>query len=98
MDLTEQRQFPARMAMLAETAAFVETFCARRGVGQDAALRLVLIVEELFTNTVTHGLGESAHGIRLTRDDDHVEVCRDRAPPYGDERLPVNAGVAGCTG
>ena len=43
------------MAMLAETTAFVETFCARAGVAHDDALRVTLIVEELFTNTVAHG-------------------------------------------
>lgn len=45
------------MTMLAETAAFVEAFCARHGIGRDDGLRLVLIVEELFTNTVVHGYG-----------------------------------------
>ena len=86
MDLNEQRHFPARMAMLAETAAFVESFCEYHGVGRDDALRITLIVEELFTNTLAHGFkGESDTliGVGLVRGADHVEVrFEDRAPPH----------------
>ena len=86
MDPSEQRDFPARMAMLAQTAAFVETFCAAHDVGHDIALRITLIVEELFTNVVVHGFkgeSDSPIGIGLTRGADHVEVrFEDRAPPH----------------
>jgi anti-sigma regulatory factor (Ser/Thr protein kinase) len=54
--MTEARRtFPARLSILPETAAFVEDCCARHGVAHDDALRLVLIVEELVTNTIIHG-------------------------------------------
>ena len=101
MDLTEQRHFPARMAMLAETAAFVESFCGRHGLSRDAALRITLIVEELFTNTIAHGFkGESDTliGIGLARGDDHVEVrFEDRAPPYDPmERLRSSPASLGA--
>jgi anti-sigma regulatory factor (Ser/Thr protein kinase) len=83
---TEQRTFHARMAMLAETAAFVEDFCARGAVGRDDALRLTLIVEELFTNTVTHGHGGDCDAlvvVALTRSGGHVELrYEDAAPAY----------------
>jgi len=86
MDLNEQRHFPARMAMLAETAAFVESFCQHHGVGRDDALRITLIVEELFTNTIEHGFkGESDTliGIGLVRGNDHIEVrFEDCAPAH----------------
>jgi len=36
---------------------FVEAFCTERGVVGGDVLRLVLVVEELFTNTVMHGYG-----------------------------------------
>jgi anti-sigma regulatory factor (Ser/Thr protein kinase) len=49
------RTFPARLAIVPETAAFVEGFCAGHGMGRDDALRLVLIVEELVSNTIMHG-------------------------------------------
>ena len=42
---------------LAEAIAFVEAFCADRGVAASDGLRLSLVVEELFTNTVVHGHG-----------------------------------------
>lgn len=45
------------MAMLDETRRFVAEFGTRHGLADDDVLRLQLIVEELFTNTVTHGYG-----------------------------------------
>jgi len=86
MDPGDQRDFPARMAMLAETAAFVESFCERHGVSRDDALRITLIVEELFTNTIAHGFSgdsDTLIGIGLTRGGAHVEVSyEDRAPAH----------------
>jgi anti-sigma regulatory factor (Ser/Thr protein kinase) len=93
---TEHRVFPARMTMLAETAAFVEAFCARHGIGRDDGLRLTLIVEELFTNTVAHGhkgdsdapigiaLAKRAGDVELFYEDNapaHDPLARLRAPP-----------------
>ena len=86
MDPTEQRTFPARMAMLAQTAAFVETFCAAQGVSPEDALRAVLVVEELFTNTVAHGhRGDSDAEVTLalTRMPDALALrYEDAAPPF----------------
>lgn len=45
------------MDRLPLAAAFVEAFCDGQGVARPDALRLTLIVEELFTNTVVHGHG-----------------------------------------
>ena len=56
----EVRQFPARLGILPETAAFVEAFCMARGIGRDDTLRLALIVEELVTNSVMHGYREES--------------------------------------
>jgi serine/threonine-protein kinase RsbW len=53
----ERRAFAARLTALPATAAFVDAFCAGNGLGSDDALRLTLIVEELFTNSVVHGYG-----------------------------------------
>ena len=52
------RTFPARLAILPETAAFVEGFCADHGMSRGDTLRLVLIVEELVSNTIAHGYGD----------------------------------------
>ena len=98
---SDQRDFPARMAMLAETAAFVEAFCERHGVARDDALRITLIVEELFTNTISHGFNgdsDTLIGIRLTRGDAHIEVCyEDRAPEHDPiERLRSSPASLGA--
>lgn len=37
--------------------AFVEDFCRSHGIARNDVLRLTLITEELFTNTVEHGVG-----------------------------------------
>ena len=42
---------------MAEIRSFVEGACTMAGVGPEDCLKLLLIVEELFTNTVTHGYG-----------------------------------------
>jgi len=53
-------RFPARMDSLAEIRSFVEAACTTAGVGREDCLKLLLIVEELFTNTVTHGYREES--------------------------------------
>ena len=100
------------MTMLAETAAFVEGFCGRYGVERDDQLRLTLIVEELFTNTVVHGHGggaDAAIQIELSRDDGDVNVFyEDSAPAFdvlammataaADVEAPIDARDVGGLG
>jgi serine/threonine-protein kinase RsbW len=80
------RVFPARLDALAEVTAFVEDACGAGGVPRGTVLRLLLVVEELFTNTVRHGHGgDSGAPVRLAVDarDGEVHVCyEDTAPPY----------------
>jgi serine/threonine-protein kinase RsbW len=57
MTRSEQLSFEARMDSLPLAAGFVEAFCELQGVASPDALRLSLIVEELFTNTIVHGHG-----------------------------------------
>ncbi len=86
------------MEVLPSTAAFVAAFCGRSGIGTADTLRLTLVVEELFTNIVTHGYGEEGAGmvrLRLAFDGGDVTlVCRDEAPPYDPRpalrRLPAD--------
>jgi serine/threonine-protein kinase RsbW len=77
---------PARMDSLAEATAFVEAFCADRGVAQNDTLRLALVVEELFTNTVMHGHGGGSDApvrIALRADPLRIELSyEDSAPPF----------------
>ena len=76
----------ARMASLPRATAFIEAFCANHAVGPQDALRLLLLVEELFTNTVMHGHGGgSAAPVRLElrADPDRVFVTyADTAPAF----------------
>ena len=44
--------FPARLAELARVKSFLEQFCTDEGVARDRGLRLNVVLEELFVNTV----------------------------------------------
>jgi len=92
------RTFAARFDALVETAAFVATFCRRHGVDSQDALRVTLVVEELFLNIVMHGYGGEGEGtVRLAlvlEESDLMVVCEDRAPAYDPrpafERVPAD--------
>jgi len=79
-------QFLSRLDQLRPVQAFLERFCADFGLPRQECLRLNLVLEELFTNTVKHG----HHGdcdapvwIGLTRGDSGVQVVyEDKAPPF----------------
>ena len=83
---SEQAEFPARLAALPDTAVFAQTFCERNGIGRDDALRLTLVIEELFTNTVRHGYRDENDApirISLALADGRVTLLyEDSAPRY----------------
>lgn len=66
--------------------AFARVFCDRNGIDRSTALRLRLVIEELFTNTVRHGhRGDSDAPVRIALAivDDHVTMeYEDSGPPY----------------
>ena len=76
----------AAMARLPEAWSFVEQFCAQHGIDPRDALRLNLLVEELFTNTVVHGHGgDSDSPVRMELRADPTQltlVFADREPPF----------------
>jgi anti-sigma regulatory factor (Ser/Thr protein kinase) len=78
--------FPARAAELRRIGTFLNDFCTRQGVGREHCLRLNLVVEELFTNTVRHGhRGDSDAPVWLSVDAQPSEVhivYEDTAPPF----------------
>ena len=86
MAIADACAFPARMESLAEATGFVEAFCGDRGVEPGDRLRLRLVVEELFTNTVIHGhAGGSDAPVRMSlrADPQRVELSyEDSAPPF----------------
>jgi serine/threonine-protein kinase RsbW len=79
-------QFLARLDQLRPLQAFLEAFCANSGLARQECLRLNLVLEELFTNTVKHGHRGDCDApvwIGLTRADGAVHIVyEDRAPPF----------------
>lgn len=75
------RTFPARLRAFEQVKALIDEFGEAAGLGSEDRHKLTLIVEELFTNTVTHGhrgdsnapvqvtLENNAGGVRLTYED-----------------------------
>ena len=47
--------FPSRLAELRPLSAFLTDFCDQAGIERERCLRLHLVVEELFINTIRHG-------------------------------------------
>ena len=52
---TRSGMFVSRLGDLKKARAFLESFCEEAGIEKPAGLRLNLVVEELFLNTVKHG-------------------------------------------
>jgi len=78
--------FPARLDALGAVCALLERFCAAGGVAHDDRLRLNLVLEELFMNTVRHGHGEDSDapvwvGLEAAPGQVALEI-EDTAPPY----------------
>jgi anti-sigma regulatory factor (Ser/Thr protein kinase) len=60
------RIFPARRDALPQVEAFLAEVCAGASLNREMCLRVTLLVEELFTNTVVHGHGaDSEAPVRL---------------------------------
>ena len=67
--VTHVEVFPARMSAVPAVTAFTTRACLAAGLARDACLRLTLLVEELFTNTVVHGHGQDSEApVRLVFD------------------------------
>lgn len=104
-DGAEVHRFRARMDDLGAACDAVAAFCARQGVAHDDMLRLTLLVEELFTNTVDHGHGgdsDAAVQLALAAEPTRLHLhYQDEAPPFNplqppDAPPPVLDGDAGA--
>src|SRR5262249_25164455 len=65
------------LSELAALAAFVERFAAAESLPAEVAFQLNLVLEELVTNTVSHGQAAGAGGsirVRLERNGDVIEA------------------------
>lgn len=69
---TERRAFLARQRMLHDALGFVAAFAAQQGLSERDLLRLQLVVEELFTNSIMHGYGKEC--------DEPIEIALGAAP------------------
>jgi len=75
------RTFPAQLRAFEQVKALIDEFAEATGLGREDRHKLTLIVEELFTNTVTHGhrgdsnapvqiwLEQTTAGVQLTYED-----------------------------
>ncbi len=93
MENTRSAMFAARLAELRLVQAFLERFCADHAVARPDCLRLNLVIEELFTNSVNHGHrgdSDAPVWISLAREPGAVGlVYEDTAPPFNPyARLP----------
>ena len=78
--------FPARVSELRRIGTFLKDFCTRQGIAHEHCLRINLVVEELFTNTVRHGhRGDSDAPVWISVDTAPKAVhvtYEDTAPPF----------------
>lgn len=79
-------QFLARLDQLRPLQLFLEGFCTESRLPRAAYLRLNLVLEELFTNTVRHGHRGDCDApvwIAVSRSGDTLSVLyEDKAPPF----------------
>lgn len=91
---TRSAMFPARLGELRHLTAFLEAFCTAQAVERSRCLRLNVVLEELFVNSVQHGYrGDCDAPIWITLDA-HPEAVQityeDTAPPFNPfARLPA---------
>jgi serine/threonine-protein kinase RsbW len=98
--------FRGRIPGFAEVRTWAEAFAMGLGADRPAALRLVLVLEELFTNTVVHGYPAGADGpiwVTLAGGAGVIEVTYEDAgrpfDPVAERPGPrVDGGVAGGLG
>ena len=94
------RVFPARLAVFQRVATFIAEVCCAAGFEHSDCLRLTLVVEELFSNTVRHGhRGDSDEPVSLTFTIETGRIAltyEDTSPPF--DLLAAVEAVEGVTG
>jgi serine/threonine-protein kinase RsbW len=80
------RTFPAQLRAFEQVKALIDEFAVTTELGREDRHKLTLIVEELFTNTVTHGhRGDSDAPVQISLEDagEGVQLTyEDSAPPF----------------
>jgi anti-sigma regulatory factor (Ser/Thr protein kinase) len=94
--------FLARLAELKRVGSFLEGFCAEVRLPRERCLRLNLVLEELFINSVNHGYrGDCEAPIWVTVDAQPQAVqltYEDTAPPFNPFAYRVQMGKIGGLG
>jgi anti-sigma regulatory factor (Ser/Thr protein kinase) len=110
MGQPKTQEFAAHMGALRELRRFIEAVCREAAIARNDTLRIALVAEELFTNSVKHGYGgDSTMHVWLTlqpEDDACRLVYEDAAPPYDpfadpaapDLEAPVDTRAVGGLG
>jgi anti-sigma regulatory factor (Ser/Thr protein kinase) len=77
---------PARLDAFSRLGSFLEEVAGAAGLSPEAGLRLRLVVEELFTNTVVHGHGGDCDApvtVSAEPGNGRIDVVyEDSAPPF----------------
>lgn len=86
--------FYARLSELRRVSAFLEGYCTSAGLAREHCLKINIILEELFINTVRHGhRGECEAPVWVTLEagEKSLQVTyEDTAPPFNPyARLPL---------
>lgn len=93
--LSRTAMFPARLDRLRALREFLDRFCAEADLGRDHCLRLNLVLEELFTNTVRHGHGGDSDApvwVSLGAAGEALDITyEDAAPPFNPWGGPPSA-------
>jgi len=94
--------FLARLPELKRIGSFIEGFCAEIGLARERGLRLNLVLEELFINSVNHGYrGDCDAPIWVTLHPQPAAVqitYEDTAPPFNPFAYRVQMGKVGGLG
>jgi len=82
----QSAMFPARLSQLRSLTGFLEAFCRAQAIERNRCLRLNLVLEELFVNSIQHGYrGDCDAPIWITLDarPEAVQITfEDTAPPF----------------
>ena len=78
--------FPSRLEHWKRARGFIESFCEGAQIPRQGCLKLCLVLEELFLNTVKHGHkggSDAPIWIRLSAEGERVSLTyEDRSPPF----------------
>lgn len=101
-------QLPASTESFLRLRALAKDFCTRANIGSDLSCRLLVVLEELFTNTVQHGYRGAGGMVRieLKQVPGHISILyEDAAPPFNplkavlvDPEITINKGKVGGMG